>query len=93
MVEGKEYFFYVLLCHNGAYYAGITNNLSHRLKMHNAGKGAKYTRSHRPVSLIYHETFSDKGAALSFEIKFKKLTRAQKEKYLQNHCISPQKSV
>lgn len=93
MVKIENYFFYVLLCSNGAFYAGTTNNLNHRIKTHNLGKGAKYTRSHLPVSLIYYKIFPDKGSALSFEIKFKKLNRLQKEKYLQKHCNCFKKSV
>lgn len=81
-----SYFFYVVLCHNGAFYAGTTNDVQNRLKVHNQGKGAKYTRSHLPVKLIYQEKFTNKSDALSFEIKFKKMTRTQKEKYLNSHC-------
>ncbi|BDR58614.1 hypothetical protein XA3_10550 [Xylocopilactobacillus apicola] len=81
-----KYFFYVVLCRNGAFYAGTTNDVSHRIKMHNEGKGAKYTRANRPVKLIYQETFASKGEALSFELKFKRLSRQQKEIYLKNHC-------
>lgn len=79
-----EYYFYVVKCKDGSLYAGTTNNVEKRIKAHNEGKGAKYTRAHRPVKLIYQETFPSKGMALSFELKFKKFSRAKKEKYICN---------
>ncbi|BDR56494.1 GIY-YIG nuclease family protein [Xylocopilactobacillus apis] len=86
-----EYYFYVVLCSNGAFYAGTTNNVENRIKAHNSGKGAKYTRAHRPVKLIYQETFPSKGEALSFELKFKRFNRQKKENYLKNHCNQSKK--
>jgi putative endonuclease len=63
-------------------YTGWTNNLDERIKTHNEGKGAKYTRSRLPVVLVYQETFDDKRVALKREFEIKKLTRAQKEKLI-----------
>lgn len=77
-VEEKHYF-YVLTCNDGSFYAGYTNNLENRLKMHQSGKGAKYTRAHLPVDCFYSECYNDKTTALKREAAFKKLTRSQKE--------------
>ena len=55
---------YILECKDGTYYTGWTNNLEKRLKDHNDGKGAKYTKARRPVVLIYHEMFETKEEGL-----------------------------
>ena len=68
----------MLECADGSLYTGYTTDLEDRLKTHNSGKGAKYTRSRLPVSLVYSETAETRGAALSREAKIKKLTRKQK---------------
>lgn len=78
----NNHYFYVLQCSDGSFYAGYTNHLDKRLKAHNSGKGAKYTRGRRPVSLIYSEQFVDKSSALKAEIQFKKLSRKQKLHFL-----------
>ena len=69
---------YILKCADGTFYTGWTNDLDRRLAAHNAGKGGKYTRSHRPVSLAYFETFETKTEAMRREVQIKQLTRAQK---------------
>ena len=56
----NENYTYILRCADGTYYCGWTNNLDRRLKAHNEGKGAKYTRSRRPVALVYYEAFPQK---------------------------------
>ena len=63
----NENYTYILRCADGTYYCGWTNNLDRRLKAHNEGKGAKYTRSRRPVALVYYEAFSTKEAAMRRE--------------------------
>ena len=57
---------------------GWTNDITHRLKMHNEGKGAKYTRGRGPVELVYLEEFETKQEAMSREAKIKRLTRKEK---------------
>ncbi|WP_297815593.1 GIY-YIG nuclease family protein [uncultured Lactobacillus sp.] len=84
--EGK-YYFYCLKCADGSFYGGFTNDLKHRLQMHNAGKGAKYTKTRRPVKMIYHEEFDDKRLALKREYWFKHHNRAWKEKFLKEHNV------
>ncbi len=69
---------YILKCADGTFYTGWTNDLDRRLAAHNAGKGGKYTRSHRPVSLAYFETFETREEAMRREVQIKQLTRAQK---------------
>lgn len=78
METNKEHTFYVLQCNDDSYYAGYTNNLLKRIKVHNEGKGAKYTRARLPVKCIYKETFETKQEAMQAEYAFKQLTRKQK---------------
>ena len=82
------YYVYILRCGDGSLYSGITNDLKKRLSAHNAGKGAKYTRSRLPVALRYWEEAADKSAALKREIELKKLTHQQKEALIENFSIS-----
>jgi putative endonuclease len=81
-MENKEHYFYVLTCRDGSFYGGYTNNLERRLKVHNEGKGAKYTRGRGPVQLTFYKTFAHKGEALKAEIYFKGLTRKKKVEFL-----------
>lgn len=74
---GKQYV-YILRCGDGSLYTGWTNDLEQRLLAHQSGKGAKYTRSRPPVTLVYRETYDDKISAQQRERAIKKLTRAQK---------------
>ena len=69
---------YILVCGDGSLYTGWTNDLEKRVKAHNEGRGAKYTRSHRPVKLAYFESFATKEEALVREAAIKKLTRREK---------------
>ena len=69
---------YILRCSDGTLYCGWTNNLEKRLKSHNEGKGAKYTRGRGPVCLCYQEEAESYSAALRREIRIKRLTRAEK---------------
>ena len=69
---------YILRCADGTLYTGSTTDPEKRLKTHNSGKGAKYTRSRLPVSLAYWEEAADKSAAFRREAAIKKLTRGEK---------------
>ena len=71
---------YILKCKDGTFYTGWTNNIKKRLEAHNAGKGAKYTKSRRPVTLIYFEQFETKEEAMKREYAIKCMTRKEKEK-------------
>ncbi|NHM33476.1 GIY-YIG nuclease family protein [Neobacillus terrae] len=81
-MENKGHYFYVLTCRDGSYYGGYTNNLERRLKLHNEGKGAKYTRGRGPVSLTFAKEFDTKEEAMKAEYRFKQLTRLKKEQFL-----------
>ena len=69
---------YILRCGDGSLYTGWTNDLEHRLRMHSAGKGSKYTRSHLPVELVYTEEYDTSAQARSREVKIKRLSREEK---------------
>lgn len=71
---------YILECSDGTYYTGWTNDLEKRVEMHNAGKGAKYTKPRRPVVLAYYEAFQTKEEAMRREWEIKQLSRKEKEK-------------
>lgn len=73
---------YILKCRDGSLYTGWTNNLERRVQEHNAGKGAKYTKSRRPVILVYFEEFETKEEAMSREYAIKHLKRKEKLKLL-----------
>ena len=75
-----DWLMYVVECADGTYYTGITTDLQRRIKEHNeTNRGAKYTRSRRPVKLIYSHTYECRSSASKAEYRFKKLTRRQKE--------------
>lgn len=71
-------FVYLLRCRDGSLYCGWTDDLAKRLTTHNTGKGAAYTRSRRPVRLVWQEECADRSAALKREWAIKQLTRPQK---------------
>lgn len=78
------YFVYILECKDGSYYTGTTNDVGKRFLAHISGSGASYTRSHKPVKIIYTEELIDKSSALKREIAIKKLSRIQKEVLVNN---------
>ncbi|MCY9548301.1 GIY-YIG nuclease family protein [Lysinibacillus xylanilyticus] len=82
MEKNNSHYFYVLECADQSFYAGYTNNVDRRVDVHNAGKGAKYTRARGPVECIYVEEFDTKQEAMRAEYAFKQLTRKQKMKYI-----------
>ena len=78
------YYVYMLRCGDGSLYSGITTDLERRLKKHNSGKGAKYTRSRLPVALAYYEEAENRSQASKREFELKKLTREKKEALVKN---------
>ena len=72
------WYVYMLRCGDDSLYTGYTDDVQRRLKIHQSGKGAKYTRSRLPVTLAYQESLPDKSAALRREAAIKRLTRRQK---------------
>ncbi len=84
---------YILRCADNSLYTGCTNNLEERLKKHNAGQGAKYTRSRLPVSLVYAEKSTDRSAASIREAEIKKYSRQQKEQLVSASADAPEAMV
>lgn len=77
-----ECYTYIVECSDGTLYTGWTNDLEKRVRAHNAGKGAKYTKSRIPVKLVYFETFATKQEAMRREYEVKQYTRKEKEALL-----------
>lgn len=82
MTNQKSWFVYIVKCKDNTLYTGITNNLQNRINTHNLGKGSKYTRARRPVTLVYSETHSNKSGASKREAQIKSLSRFQKLKLI-----------
>ena len=85
----KRNYTYMVKCSDGTLYTGWTTDLEHRVKAHNDGEGAKYTRSRRPLELVYYEEYATKAEVMKREYSIKQLTRKQKEKLIENKnmCI------
>ncbi len=77
-MEEKEYYTYILRCSDDSLYTGYTTDLAHRVDVHNAKKGAKYTKGRTPVTLVYYEVFATKQLAMQREAAIKKLSRKEK---------------
>ena len=75
-----SFYLYVLECADGTWYTGYTVDVAERVRAHNAGAGAKYTRSRLPVRLLAQAAYATKHEAMSAEYRFKRLTRRQKER-------------
>ena len=73
---------YIVKCSDGTFYTGWTNDLTRRMEAHNHGRGAKYTKARRPVTLIYYETFETKEEAMKREYAIKRLSRKEKEELI-----------
>jgi putative endonuclease len=77
-MRAKRAYLYILKCADKTLYIGTARDIGLRLGVHNAGKGAKYTKPRRPVRLVYHEGPMSLTRALQREYQLKQLTRAQK---------------
>ncbi len=84
--KSSGWFLYVLKCRDGTLYTGITNDLPRRMVQHNNGTASRYTRSRRPVSVIYQERCRDKSSALKKECGMKSLSRKEKEEYMKSNA-------
>lgn len=78
------WFLYLLECRNGAYYAGITNNLESRFAAHLSGKGARYTRANPPIRILATKGYPDRSSASSAEAQLKKRKREQKLSFFES---------
>lgn len=77
-----EWYVYILRCADNSLYTGTTTDTDARVRVHNSGKGAKYTRGRRPVVLVYRETVDGRGAALKREHAVRRLTAAAKRRLI-----------
>lgn len=75
----KCYYVYIAQCSDETLYTGYCADLDERLKKHNEGKGAKYTRHRRPVKIVYNEMFKTRSEAMRREAQIKKWSRIKKE--------------
>ena len=82
--KDKIWSVYILQCHDGTFYTGVTNNLERRLKMHNDGKASKYTRVRRPVEIVYQKNSFTRTQALVRECELKALPRSKKEELVKD---------
>lgn len=78
----RPWFAYMVECSDGSLYSGSTNNLPGRVRAHNSGKGAKYTRSRRPVHLVWARAAETRSEAMRAEARLKSLSRGQKERLI-----------
>ena len=87
MSANNEWIVYVLRCKGGTLYTGITTNIDRRVNEHNMSSlGAKYTRSRRPVALVYSEPAQDRSSASKREYQIKQMTKKQKERMIEDHA-------
>ena len=83
------YYVYILERCDKSLYTGYTNHLEKRIKAHNEGKGAKYTKGTRPVSLVYFESFQTKSEALKREYAIKQFSRKKKLELIKSSILNP----
>ena len=80
----KKYFTYILLTEQNTLYCGYTDDVEKRFQANLEGKGAKYTRSHKPIKIVYQKEFETKSDAMKEERRIKKLSRFEKLKLINN---------
>ncbi len=78
------FYCYILECSDGTFYTGWTTDPQRRERQHNAGRGARYTRTRRPVRLVYVEEQPDRSAAMKREMSIKALSRERKKKLIES---------
>lgn len=81
-MSGSAWSVYIVECADGSLYTGVTAALHRRIKQHNDGRGAKYTRQRRPVKLVYAEPSADRSAAQQREAAIKRLSRQRKQQII-----------
>jgi len=77
-----SFYVYILLCLDGSFYTGYTKDLDERTRLHENGKGARYTKSHKPQKLAYVELFNSRSSAMKRERAIKKLSHLQKQELI-----------
>ena len=83
-----EFFVYILQCDDGSFYTGYTKNLNQRMKMHMNGKGARYTKSHKPEKVVFVEKYESRSDALKRERSIKKKSHNQKQELINKNNFS-----
>ena len=78
----KKYYVYMLLTEDNTLYCGFTDDVEKRFEAHKNGAGAKYTRVHKPIKIVYSKEFNTKSEAMKEEYRIKKLKRADKLKLI-----------
>ena len=86
------FYVYIVRCRDGSLYTGWTNDPEKRLSRHNAGTGARYTRSRRPVVLAYCEECPSREEAMSREFRIKRMTREAKRRLIAEHTPAPSRT-
>ena len=77
-----QYFVYIIKCNDGSYYTGHTKDVEKRFELHKKGKGARYTRIHKPEKICYIEKFTNRSEAMKREQKIKKLCHLKKQELI-----------
>jgi predicted GIY-YIG superfamily endonuclease len=81
-------FVYIVRCADGTYYTGWAADVTRRVAAHNAGRGGRYTRNRRPVTLVYREEAPDRGSAMRREAAIKGYGRKEKERLIASAAIT-----
>ncbi len=81
----KKYYTYLLLTENNSFYCGYTDDVEKRFKAHLEGKGAKYTRAHKPIKIVYKKEFQTKSEAMKEEFRIKHLSHNEKLKLIETN--------
>ncbi|MBT0160377.1 GIY-YIG nuclease family protein [Candidatus Bathyarchaeota archaeon A05DMB-2] len=86
------FYVYILLCMDGSFYTGYTQNIDARARLHASGKGARYTKAHKPLKLVHVELFDSRGTAMKREREIKKMTHQQKLNLINSRKTSGQRT-
>jgi putative endonuclease len=82
------FYVYMILCEDGSFYTGYTRNVDARVRVHAAGNGARYTRMHKPLELVYVESCRTRAEAMRREKAIKRLSHSQKLQLIEQHRSS-----
>jgi len=86
------YYVYMILCEGNSFYTGYTKNLNSRMRLHNNGKGARYTKMHKPKELVHVEEYGSRTEAMKREKRIKRLSHQQKLKLARVRIKSARRS-
>ncbi|HBC89322.1 MAG TPA: hypothetical protein DCZ94_20465 [Lentisphaeria bacterium] len=85
MNNSLYFYVYILLCNDGSYYVGQTEDLDARIRQHNSGRACRYTACRSPVKLVYHEEQMAYDAAVKRELQIKKWSKAKKRALIEGN--------